>query len=117
MAPLTTLVATKAYDRLAAFLKPDDAAELEAFIAANPEAGDLIPGTGGIRKLRWAASGRGKSGGARIIYYYHSPAMPLFLLAAYTKSTKIDLTSNEKKQLTRLTKQLKNHYKQKGIPQ
>lgn len=108
---LVTLVATKAYDRSASFLESEDAFELELFIAANPKAGDLIPGTGGIRKLRWAASGRGKRGGARIIYYYHSSAMPLFLLAAYTKNTKIDLTGNEKKQLTKLTEQLKNHYK------
>ena len=46
------IVATKTYDRLAAFLKPDEMAELETFIAANPRAGDVIPGTGGIRKLR-----------------------------------------------------------------
>lgn len=111
MKKLITLVATKTYDRLSAFLGPDNAAELEAFIAANPETGDLIPGTGGIRKLRWAASGRGKRGGARIIYYYHSSAAPIFLLAAYTKNTKIDLTRNEKKLLMKLTKQLKNHYK------
>ena len=104
------IVATKAYDRLAAFLSVDEAARLEAFIAANPESGDLIPGTGGIRKLRWAASGRGKRGGARIIYYYHSPAMILFLLAAYTKATKIDLTSDEKKQFRKLTEHLKNQY-------
>ncbi len=104
------IVSTKTYDRLAAFLKPDEAAELETFIATNPKAGDVIPGTGGIRKLRWAASGRGKRGGARIIYYYHSPAMPLFLLAAYTKGTKVDLTAGEKKQMRKLVTDLKDQY-------
>ena len=104
------IVSTKTYDKLAAFLKPDEAAELETFIAANPKAGDVIPGTGGIRKLRWAASGKGKRGGARIISYYYSLAMPLFLLTAYTKGTKIDLTAGEKKQMRKLVTDLKDQY-------
>lgn len=76
--------------------------ELIDYIAANPDAGDVIPGTGGIRKLRWAASGRGTRGGARIIYYYHDDAMPVFLLALYTKGEKIDLTASEKKAMRAL---------------
>jgi hypothetical protein len=51
-------------------------------IARNPTAGMAVPGTGGIRKVRWSASGRGKWGGARIIYFYHDPGMPVFLLTA-----------------------------------
>ena len=104
------LIATKGYDRLSAFLKRDDSAELEIYLAANPTAGDIIPGTGGVRKLRWAASGRGKRGGARIIYYYHSLVMPLFLIAAYAKNTKSTLTNAEKSQLRKLTAKLKKHY-------
>jgi len=49
------------------------------YLAAHPAAGDIMQGTGGIRKLRWSAHGRGKSGGIRIIYYYHNESIPLFL--------------------------------------
>lgn len=56
------------------------------FIAANPEAGDVIPGTLGLRKVRWAASGRGKRGGARVIYLHHAPRGQVALLIAYTKA-------------------------------
>jgi hypothetical protein len=63
--------------------------ELDAFvnwIALNPLAGDVIPGSGGLRKLRWAAGGRGKRGGARVIYYNVLASGTLWLLIAYTKS-------------------------------
>ena len=56
------------------------------FLARNPLAGDVIAGTGGVRKLRWALPGRGKSGGARVIYYFHDERIPLFLLDAYAKN-------------------------------
>jgi mRNA-degrading endonuclease RelE of RelBE toxin-antitoxin system len=49
------------------------------YLAQHPASGDIMQGTGGIRKLRWSAQGRGKSGGVRIIYYYHNETMPLFL--------------------------------------
>jgi mRNA-degrading endonuclease RelE of RelBE toxin-antitoxin system len=71
--------------------------ELINFLALYPDAGDLIPETGGIRKLRWAALGKGKRGGARVIYYAHSATMPLYLLAVYSKGQKIDLTANDRK--------------------
>jgi hypothetical protein len=50
------------------------------FIARNPEAGDVIPDSGGVRKLRWGRSGSGKRGGARVIYFYHDAGRPLYLL-------------------------------------
>jgi hypothetical protein len=52
-------------------------------LAYNPVAGAVIPGTGGVRKLRWGLEGRGKRGGARIIYFYHNGDMPVFALTAY----------------------------------
>lgn len=54
--------------------------DIVVHLAAQPRAGDLIQGAGGIRKLRWARGGRGKSGGARVIYYFHSDRIPLYLL-------------------------------------
>jgi hypothetical protein len=76
--------------------------ELKTFLASYPESGAVIPGTGGVRKLRWAASGRGTRGGARVIYYYHNLEMPLFLIAFFAKNVKADLSAAEK----RATKQL-----------
>ena len=66
--------------------------ELVLFVGANPGAGEIIPETGGVRKIRCALAGRGKRGGARAIYYFHNEQMPLFLLAAYGKIEKANLT-------------------------
>ena len=59
-----------------------------AFVGANPEAGEIVPKTAGVRKIRRVLAGRGKLGGARVIYYYHSQRLPVFLLAAYGKNEK-----------------------------
>jgi hypothetical protein len=81
------------------------------FIAANPKAGDVIPGTGGVRKLRWARPGSGKHGGARIIYFYHDADHPLCLLMAYAKARREDLTPEEKRSIRHLAALLKNEGK------
>jgi hypothetical protein len=65
------------------------------FIAEHPEAGDLIPGTGGIRKVRWSRAGSGKRGGVRVIYFYYDDERPLYLLMVYAKARKEDLTPDE----------------------
>ena len=70
---------------------------LKEFLCNHPGAGDIIPGTGGLRKLRWASSGRGKRGGARVIYYYDRPTWHVLLLTGYAKNRKEDLTEGEKK--------------------
>lgn len=75
-------------------------AELTALVnhlAHNPEDGDIIPGTGGVRKLRWGKVGSGKRGGARVIYFYYQMDCPLYLLLAYAKAQATDLTPDEKK--------------------
>ena len=72
-------------------------AELIDYLAHNPEAGDVIPGTGGVRKLRWGRSGSGKRGGARVVYFHYRADCPLYLLLAYAKAQAADLTADEKK--------------------
>ncbi|HYD98214.1 MAG TPA: type II toxin-antitoxin system RelE/ParE family toxin [Alphaproteobacteria bacterium] len=72
-------------------------------LSADPAAGELIEGTGGVRKLRLALEGRGKRGGARVIYFHHDAGMPLFLLTAYAKNDKSDLTAAERNAMRRLT--------------
>jgi len=82
------------------------------YVAAQPKAGDLIQGTGGIRKLRWARSGRGKSGGVRVIYYFHSELLPLYLLTVFGKGEKADLSKAERNELAKLVQVLKGHAKE-----
>ncbi|MBV9576699.1 MAG: type II toxin-antitoxin system RelE/ParE family toxin [Gammaproteobacteria bacterium] len=85
--------------------------QLIDFLARQPEVGDEIPGTGGIRKLRWAGKGKGKRGGLRIIYYFYNETAPVFLLTVYGKGEQEDLTSDQKKKLMSLAKALKEECK------
>ncbi len=73
------------------------------FLAYNPTVGDVMAGTGGIRKLRWALKGRGKSGGARVIYYYHDHSLPLYLLTAYAKNEQSNLSLAQRNAFKRVT--------------
>jgi mRNA-degrading endonuclease RelE of RelBE toxin-antitoxin system len=77
------------------------------FIAQNPEVGDVIPETGGVRKIRWARAGTGKRGGARVIYFYHDADRPLYLLMVYVKARRENLTPNEKRAVRKLAAVLK----------
>ena len=77
------------------------------FLAANSKAGDIIPGTGGVRKVRVPTSGRGKRGGARVVHFYYDESTPLFALAVYAKSQKADMTTDEKRKVTALVQILK----------
>jgi hypothetical protein len=67
----------------------------------------VIPGTGGIRKLRWGWAGSGKRGGARVVYFYYDEEVPLFLLKAYAKSQAADITSDDKRAFTAVTAAIK----------
>ena len=82
---MRTVAETPIFQRYASDIwSPAEHAEFINWIAANPDAGDLIKGSGGCRKVRWAASGRGKSGGARVIYF-NVLDETIWLLIAYTK--------------------------------
>lgn len=78
---------------------------LQLQLAVRPESGDLIKGSGGIRKLRWAGSGRGKRGGIRIVYYFINEDEKLYMLFAYPKNVKDDLSSYQLKQLKKLVEE------------
>jgi hypothetical protein len=71
----------------------------------------LIPASGGLRKLRIGVGGKGKRGGGRVIYFFHNPGMPIFMLAGYTKSEKVDLTRSELKAARDLARQLVEIYR------
>ena len=77
-------------------LQDDEYAEFQRYLADNPKAGDVIKGTGGLRKVRWKAEGKGKSGGVRVIYYYVTSAAHIRLLLVYRKAAKEDLTEAQK---------------------
>jgi len=72
------------------------------YLAAHPKAGDLIEGTGGVRKMRWGRGGRGKSGGVRVIYYYHSEVMPLYLVALFAKNEQANLSKADRNGMAKL---------------
>jgi hypothetical protein len=75
-------------------------------IAAAPECGDIIEGGGGIRKVRFAIGSRGKSGGVRIVYYYHCQDLPVFLLTVFAKSEAANLSKAERNKLAVVAKTL-----------
>jgi hypothetical protein len=91
----------------------DERAELVGYLAYNPTAGDVIPGSGGIRKTRWGLEGRGKRGGAGVIYFYHDMEMPLLLLKAYAKNDQADLSSDELKTMRQFTKLMVDEIKRR----
>ena len=83
------------------------------YVAQYPEAGDLIPQTGGLRKLRWAAKGKGRRGGSRVIYYFHNLDVPVFLMAIYAKGSQADLSPAQRKALAGQLHALKEDWKEK----
>lgn len=85
--------------------------EFVNFIAHNPLAGDLIPGTGGARKIRWQSEANaGKRGGARVIYYFYNQEFPIFLFTAYGKNQRANISQAEKNVLHKIIKQIIETY-------
>lgn len=106
------LFTTKVYERTIGKLIPAESRrQMEDSIAQDPIAAPVIPGTGGIRKLRWSISGRGKRGGIRTIYFYHAGPEEIYLLAAYGKSDREDLTPTDKKAWSKFVAEIKKEAK------
>ena len=81
------------------------------YLASNPEAGELMQGTGGARKLRWGAKGKGKRGGARVITFHGGPDVPVFLLAVFAKGERANLSKAERNELRQLLGHLVTEYR------
>jgi len=108
--PMTVLETPFFLRKAAGLLTDEELENLIAYVGANPEVGDIIPESGGVRKCRWAAKGRGKRGGIRVIYYFHSRAFPLFLLTVYAKNQQANLTKAERNDLKMLVPLLVRTY-------
>lgn len=94
------IVETGAFTARIRILLPDEEfRRLQATLTGRPDAGTVIPGTGGLRKMRWAGSGRGKRGGIRVVYFWHKAAARILLLLAYAKNERDDLSEAQKRAL------------------
>lgn len=106
-----TVVETRPYlGRAKRFLSEEERFAVVNLVAEDPECGVVMQGTGGVRKVRFAQEGRGKSGSVRVVYFFHNLGMPLFLLTVFEKKSKSNLTQGEKNALKALTAELVKHY-------
>lgn len=107
---MQTVIETSAYLSAAkdAGMSDDERAAIVDVIASNPQAGEIMPGCGGARKLRYAKPGKGKSGGYRVITYFGGDDVPAFLLTVFGKGEKASLSQGERNALAVLTKSLKS---------
>jgi DNA-binding transcriptional regulator YiaG len=103
--PLVTVAESSAFQRGASRLLSEEEHDgLITFLAENPTAGAVIAGTGGVRKVRFATGGRGKSGATRVIYYYFDVDVPLYALLIYGKGEQANLTPDQKRAVTALAR-------------
>jgi mRNA-degrading endonuclease RelE of RelBE toxin-antitoxin system len=104
--PLMEFIETHYFRREAArAISEDELFYVQLALSERPTLGVVIPGSGGLRKMRWVGSGRGKSGGTRIIYYYAISRDIILLLDVFLKSEKADLTRSEIRNLRRFMKE------------
>lgn len=91
-------------------MKPQEVEALIDLLAAEPERGDLIRGTGGVRKVRFGVSGRGKRGSVRVVYYFYNDSMLVFLLTVFAKNEKDNLSNAECNALAKAARTLRESY-------
>ena len=99
-------------DAKAAGVEAGELVDIVATIARDPQAGDLIPGTGGARKVRIAAKGKGKSGGYRVITYYASDDVPVFLLRLVSKGQRADISQGERNEVRQALATIADDYRE-----
>jgi mRNA-degrading endonuclease RelE of RelBE toxin-antitoxin system len=92
-------------DLLSRSLDDDEYRALQVSLLLRPEQGPLIPGSGGLRKLRWAERHRGKRGGFRVIYFWHKPSARCYMLFLFKKNEQGDLTSAQVRVLGRVVRE------------
>ena len=118
MSFLPTVVETSVFRRKAEkLLTGQEYDDLLLYLSMYYKAGDEIPGTGGVRKLRYAIGGRGKSGGVRIIYYFYDEVNPILALFLYGKNEQANLTPSEKKLASSLASAMKAEAKARRVKQ
>lgn len=88
------------------YMDDDEYRTLQAYLTEHPEAGDLIKESGGIRKVRWAVKGKGKSGGVRVIYYWHQPEYHIHMLTLYGKNEQANIDKATLKRISKALEQL-----------
>lgn len=81
------------------YLNDDEYRTLQTYLLVKPDAGDLVKGSGGVRKVRWASEGRGKSGGVRVIYYWKKQGHEIWMLTIYSKSERSTIPGHMLKQI------------------
>jgi hypothetical protein len=112
---MQTVVETEDYlrDAKSAGVTEKERATIVAWLAAHPDAGAEMPGTGGARKIRFAGKGKGKSGGYRVITFYTGASIPVFLLNLFAKNEKANLTPAERNELKTVLAELATAYRRR----
>jgi len=110
-APMTVIETPSFLRDAKRFMDDEERQEIIAFLAQNPDAGDVLQGTGGVRKVRFAREGGGKSGGYRVIYFFHSQNIPLFALNIFAKNEKANVNPAGRNALKMLAAQLVQTYR------
>lgn len=111
--PLHAVIETPLFIARARKLLSDaDVKELVNAIAADPRQGDVMEGTGGARKMRWARPGTGKRGGCRVVYFHHGAEVPVFLLDIYGKNEKANLSPAERSELAKILARIVAAYRE-----
>ncbi len=110
---MITVRTSKSFESLALSMMDEDAYDsLIEFLAHNYLKGDIIPGTGGVRKIRYARQGRGKSAGFRVVYYYHSEGNPIVPLTIFGKNQRSNISQAETNELYKIVQLIKKEFRQ-----
>ena len=109
---MITIRTSKSFEALAlSLMDENDYDGLIEFLARNYLKGDIVSGTGGVRKIRYARQGRGKSAGFRVIYYYHSEGNPIVPFTLFAKNQKTNVSEAEKNELYKIVQLIKKEFR------